>query len=241
VSLVIPAYNEATRLPRLIDALRVDAARELGQAGLALAEAVVVDDGSADGTGEVLREAAADVPAIKPVCSGGPNQGKGAAIALGVEHARGDLVLLSDVDLAAPIAEAEKLYEAIAGGADIAIGSRAIDRSEVTGIPLRRRVMARVFNALVRALSGLPHRDTQCGFKMMRASVARELFAQQTTQGFAFDVELLMRARAVGLRVAEVPIAYHHDADSRIAAGRASLRMARDVAGLAWRLRARRG
>jgi hypothetical protein len=114
-----------------------------------------------------------------------------------------------------------------------------VDPSRVTGIPLRRRTMGRAFNVFVRLLSGLPYRDTQCGFKLLRAPVARELMAEQITPGFAFDVEILMRARRAGLRIAEVPIEYHHDPDSSIAAASASTRMAWDVTRLAWKLRRR--
>ena len=237
VSLVVPSYNEERRLPRLAAALRGRARDDLAAAGLDLVEAIVVDDGSLDSSADVLRQEESSTPALAPLIREGPNRGKGAAVAAGIRIARGDLVLVSDVDLAAPLTEAGKLHEAIAAGADIAIGSRAVDPSLVTGIPLRRRAMGRVFNSLVRALSGLPYRDTQCGFKLFRAPVARDLVEDQLAPGFAFDVELLMRARRDGLPVAEVPIEYHHDPDSSIAAARASLRMAWDVVRLGLRLR----
>lgn len=237
VSLVIPSYNEERRLPRLAAALRAGAHDDLAGAGLDLVETIVVDDGSLDSSADVLRQEAAATPGLAALIREGRNEGKGAAIAAGVRIAQGELVLVSDVDLAAPLQEAGKLLAAMDAGADLAIGSRAIDPSAVTGIPLSRRLMGRVFNALVRALSGLPYRDTQCGFKLLPASVARKLMADQLTPGFAFDVELLMRARRAGLRVAEVPIEYHHDPDSSIAAASASLRIALDVARLAWHLR----
>jgi dolichyl-phosphate beta-glucosyltransferase len=237
VSLVIPSYNEERRLPRLADALRTTAAGDLAGAGLELVEAIVVDDGSRDASAGVLRREAPATPLMAPLIREGANEGKGAAIKAGVARARGDLVLLSDVDLAAPLAEARKLREAIDDGAAIAIGSRAIDRSDVTGIPLQRHLMGRAFNGLVRILSGLPYRDTQCGFKLMGTGLARELMSDQLAPGFAFDVELLMRARRRGLAIAEVPIAYHHDPDSSIAAASASFGMAWDVARLARRLR----
>src|SRR5215213_11786406 len=239
VSLVIPSYNEERRLPRLAAALRDNAARELADSGLELVETIVVDDGSLDSSADVLRQEEAMTPGLAPLIRKGRNEGKGAAVAAGVLRARGRLVLVSDVDLAAPLHEAGKLRAAIEDGADIAIGSRAIDPRRVTGIPLRRRLMGRAFNGLVRGLSGLPYRDTQCGFKLFRAPVARRLLAAQITPGFAFDVELLMRARRDGLRVDEVAIEYHHDPDSSIAAASASIGMARDVARLAWRLRRR--
>jgi dolichyl-phosphate beta-glucosyltransferase len=239
VSLVFPSYNEERRLPRLADALRTSAAGDLADAGLELVEAIVVDDGSLDASAGVLRAQAPATPLLAPLIREGANQGKGAAVKAGVERARGDLVLVSDVDLAAPLAEARKLRAALDAGASIAIGSRALAGSDVTGVPLPRRIMGRVFNRLVRVLSGLPYRDTQCGFKLMRADLARELLSEQLTPGFAFDVEILMRARRRGLAVAEVPIAYHHDPDSSIDAAGASLGMARDVARLARALRRR--
>ena len=237
LSLIVPAYNEERRLPRLIDELRGRARIDLQTAGLELVETIVVDDGSVDDGAEVLRRGADEVPGIVPLIRGGANEGKGAATAAGVRIAQGELVLLTDVDLAAPLAEAEKLRRAIDNGADIAIGSRVIDRSAVVGIPPHRRLMGRAFNGFVRALSGLPYRDTQCGFKLMRTEVARELMQEQITPGFAFDVELLMRARKRGLSIAEVPVAYNHDPDSTIAAASASFGMLRDLARLARRLR----
>src|SRR4051812_3278810 len=186
VSLVVPSYNEERRLPRLAAALRDGAADDLARAGLMLVETIVVDDGSLDSSSDVLRQEEALTPGLAPLIREGRNQGKGAAVAAGVRRARGDLILVSDVDLAAPLAETGKLYAAIGEGADIAIGSRALRGSRVTGIPLQRRAMGRAFNALVRALSGLPFRDTQCGFKLFRARVAHELFEEQVIPGFAF-------------------------------------------------------
>jgi len=237
VSLVIPSYNEERRLPRLAAALRDGASADLAREGLTLVETIVVDDGSLDSSADVLRQEQAMTPGLAPLIREGRNEGKGAAVAAGVALAQGELVLVSDVDLAAPLPEAGKLLAAIADGADVAIGSRAIDPSLVTGIPLRRRVMGRAFNGLVRTISGLPYRDTQCGFKLLRAPVARRLLADQLTPRFAFDVEILMRARRDGLEVDEVPIEYHHDADSSIAPASASVQMAWDVARVAWRLR----
>ena len=237
VTLVIPSYNEERRLPRLAAALRDTAPRDLASAGLELVETIVVDDGSLDSSADVLRQEEAMTPGLAALIREGENEGKGAAVAAGVYCASGDLVLVSDVDLAAPLAEAGKLLAALEDGADVAIGSRAIDPSGDTGIPMRRRMGSRAFNALVRTMSGLPYRDTQCGFKLFPTAVARELLAEQLTPRFAFDVEILMRARRGGLDVEEVPIEYHHDPDSSLAPGRASMQMAWDVARLAWQLR----
>lgn len=238
VSLVIPAYQEERRIPELVGALQARAATDMEAADLELLEAIVVDDGSTDGTAALLRALAADLPLVRPVVYPGPNRGKGHATAIGVAQARGDLVLLTDVDLAAPLSETRKLADALREGAGIAVGSRALARANVY-TPLHRRVVGRVFNLLVRCATGLAVRDTQCGFKLLETRWARALLAEQLSEGYAFDVELLMRAHAAGVRVAEVPVAYNHDTDSRVSVATASAQMARDLVRLTWALRVR--
>jgi dolichyl-phosphate beta-glucosyltransferase len=240
LSLVIPAYNEARRLPRLLDALRHTAAADVERAGFRLLEAIVVDDGSTDTTAAALTAAAADTPVLRPLVYGAANRGKGHAVRSGAAVARGDYVLMTDVDLAAPLAEVAKLHEAVRQGADVAIGSRALSRTEVD-TPAHRRLMGGTFNLVVRLATGLRLRDTQCGFKLLAAPWARAVLERQISEGYAFDVEVLMRARGTGLKVAEIPVEYHHDDDSRVPLVGASLRMAADVLRLAWHLRVRRG
>ena len=235
VSLVVPAYNEERRLPALLTALAHDALDDLAASGLALVETVIVDDGSTDATAALLA-AAEDELQLHTVVFAGRNRGKGHAIRLGVEAAKGEYVLLTDVDLAAPLSEAGRLVQAIQEGADIAVGSRVLDRAQADS-PLLRRILRRVFNDIVRTLTGLRIRDTQCGFKLMRTDVARTLLGEQTVEGYAFDVELLMRAGKRGLRLAEVPVRYHHDDDSRVSVGRAGVQMFGAVVRLAWELR----
>ena len=184
--------------------------------GLTLAEVVVVDDGSTDRTPEMLREAAARDGTFVPLLRGGANEGKGAALRAGAGVARGDLILFVDVDMSTPLGELEKLRARLDAGADLAIGSRDVTGSVLVHAPAHRKYIGRTFNLLVRRLTGLPFKDTQCGFKLMRTDVARGLLAEQSVGGFAFDVELLMRARALGLRVDEVPVTYIHDDDSRV-------------------------
>lgn len=237
LSIVIPAYNEQARLPALFAALAADADAAVDEAGMELVEALIVDDGSSDRTAAMLREAAAENPRLVPVRAYEENRGKGAAFAAGVERARGEYVLLADVDLSTPLGELPKLSAAIEAGADIAIGSRAVPGAVVERGPLHRKLLGESFNGAVRLLTGLRLRDTQNGFKLFPADAAKQLVAEQTCPGFAFDVELLMRADRAGLRIAEVPILYLHDARSSVRVGSAGIKMLRDVSGLAYRLR----
>jgi len=237
LSIVIPAYNEQARLPALLGALGASADAAVADAGMELVEALVVDDGSADRTAEMLAAAAEENPRLKPVLEFEQNRGKGAAFAAGVERAEGDYVLLADVDLSTPLGELRKLTAAVEAGADIAIGSRAVPGAVVERGPQHRKVLGNTFNAAVRLLTGLRLRDTQNGFKLFPTAAAKQLLAQQTCPGFAFDVELLMRADRAGMTIAEVPIVYLHDARSSVRVGSAGARMLWDVAGLSHRMR----
>jgi dolichyl-phosphate beta-glucosyltransferase len=237
LSLVIPAYNEQARLPALLDTLVSGADAAVADAGMQLLEVLVVDDGSSDRTASMLTAAAAENPKLKPVLEFDRNRGKGAAFAAGVERARGDYVLLADVDLSTPLGELGKLTAAIRDGADIAIGSRAVPGAVVERGPVHRKLLGNSFNGAVRLLTGLELRDTQNGFKLFPTEALRGLLAGQTCPGFAFDVELLMRADRVGLRIAEVPILYLHDSRSSVRVGSAGAKMLKDVAGLAYRMR----
>jgi dolichyl-phosphate beta-glucosyltransferase len=227
LSIVFPAYNEEQRIGTLLDG--VSAVAAAGLPGLELLEAVIVDDGSVDGTVARVEAVLAGAPWITLLADGSPNQGKGRATARGVRAARGDLVLLADVDLAAPIAEVTKLHEALRAGAELAIGSRDVPGSVVTGASFHRKLMGRIFNYAVRRMTGLPYRDTQCGFKLMPTPVGRRLLGDQLVAGYAFDVEMLLRARAFGVRVAEVPIDWEHRPGSKLNPLPAAVSMSRDV------------
>jgi dolichyl-phosphate beta-glucosyltransferase len=239
LSLVIPAFNEEARLPALLGALATTADAAVEAAGMILLESLVVDDGSSDRSREVLRAAADADPRLKPVFAYEENRGKGAAFAAGVRRAEGDYVLLADADLSTPIEELPKLTAAIEAGADVAIGSRAVEGAVVERGPLHRKVLGAGFNRTVRTMTGLSLHDTQCGFKLLPTNLARRLLNEQLCPGFAFDVELLMRADREGIRIAEVPVLYLHDSRSRVRVASASVRMLGDVTRLAYRLRVR--
>lgn len=236
VSLVLPAYNEERRIPALLDVLRFSAADTLAAAGLELLEIVIVDDGSTDSTPRMIAAEAAVDPRLQAVMLP-RNRGKGGAICAGVEVAWGELCLICDVDLSTPLWEIAKLYARLAGGADIAIGSRTLDPDIVVRSPYRFW-MGRAYNLLVRILTGLEHRDTQCGFKLSPTDIARDLLRGQLIERYAFDVETLMRARHAGYVVAEVPVVWIEHPDSPVGLGTA-WRMARDTIWLTWRMRVR--
>lgn len=239
LSLVIPAFNEQARLPALFEVLAGSAREAVDRGGLELVEVLIVDDGSADRTRPMLIEAAEENELIRPVLEFDQNRGKGAAFAAGVGRARAEYVLLADVDLSTPLEELPKLTAAIDAGADLAVGSRAIEGAVVERGPVHRKLLGATFNSTVRTLTGLDVQDTQCGFKLIPADLARSLVASQLCPGFAFDVELLMRADAAGLRIEEVPVLYMHDERSQVRVASASFQMLRDVCRLSYRLRRR--
>jgi dolichyl-phosphate beta-glucosyltransferase len=234
LSVVVPAYNEARRIGRTLPHLAAYVT-----ARCAGAEVIVVDDGSADGTAAVVEDvvAALPVPGLVRLVRLRVNRGKGYAVRRGVLVSRGELVLTTDADLATPIEDLDRLQAAIAAGADVAVGSRAVARARIlVHQPRYREWMGRAFNVLVRAaiLPGIY--DTQCGFKLFRGFLARSLFAAARVDGFAYDVEVLGLARAAGLVVVEVPVRWSHVEDSRVRPGRDALVMLRDLLAIAYRV-----
>jgi dolichyl-phosphate beta-glucosyltransferase len=235
LSLVVPVYNEASRLPILFKALEADAEWQARRAGLKLVEVVVVDDGSTDETSRLL-DARKALDARLEVIRFDHNRGKGAAVRAGVLSVGSELALVTDVDLSTPLSDLVQLTAALLEGNDLAIGSRALPASRVlVHQPAHRELMGKTFNLLLRLLTGLPFHDTQCGFKLFRLPETRPLLELQQVEGFAFDAELCLTAKRLGLRVVEVPVAWVDNRDTRVRPLRSSSRMALDLIRIAWR------
>ncbi|MFZ0299870.1 MAG: dolichyl-phosphate beta-glucosyltransferase [Candidatus Sulfotelmatobacter sp.] len=212
-SIVIPAYNEGTRLGATLE-------RVLGylraQGWSAEAEVIVVNDGSRDNTADLVRGVAEKNPMLRLVENPG-NRGKGYAVRNGMLNARGEVVVFSDADLSSPIEEMPKLLAALAGGADIAIGSRWLRAEMQTRRQsLHRQLFGRVFNLLLRIILGLQFKDTQCGFKAFTRRAAQTIFPLERIERWGFDPEILFLARKFGFRVEEVAVLWGHSGDTRI-------------------------
>jgi glycosyltransferase involved in cell wall biosynthesis len=234
LSIVIPAVNEEKRLPQSLEKIHAYLEAKRWRA-----EVIVVDDGSQDGTAQVVDDASARFPEVRRL-SNPTNHGKGFAVRQGMLAAQGEIALFTDADLSTPIEEADKLIAAIhEGGYDGAIGSRNLDRKLIaTPQSYLRQAGGRLFNGAVRFLTGLSFADTQCGFKAFRRDRGRILFEQQQIDGFGFDPEILFLAKRHGLRVAEIPVRWAHDEGSKVKFMEDGLRMVGQIATIrrnAWR------
>jgi glycosyltransferase involved in cell wall biosynthesis len=228
-SIVLPAYNESVRIAATLERIFACTAQRGWKS-----EVIVVDDGSSDDTAQIVNRYAAQYPDLRLIQNPG-NRGKGYSVRNGMLHARGKVLLFSDADLSSPIAEADKLFAAIANGADIAIGSRWL-KSELQAKrqPLFRQVLGRIFNLALRLLLGLNFKDTQCGFKAFTHRAAQTVFPPQQIERWGFDPELLYLARKHGLAVAEVPVVWSHREGTRIHPIRDGLHMFWDVLKIRW-------
>jgi glycosyltransferase involved in cell wall biosynthesis len=232
LSIVIPAHNEESRLPGTLEQVFAFLKKQSFSS-----EVIVVENGSSDRTFEIAQDFAKQHPNLHVVRN--DQRGKGRAIQRGVKEAGGEYVFMCDADLSMPIEEISKFIPPQLPEVDIAIASREAPGSVRYNEPQYRHFTGRVFNTMIRwlVLPGL--QDTQCGFKCIRADVARDIFPYQTLTGWAFDVELLYIARHHGYKIVEIPIDWYFNADSKISVLRDSLRMFLDL--LLIRSNARRG
>lgn len=206
LSIIIPAYNEEKRLPATLERIR----GYLAGAGWKFSEVVVVDDGSRDRTAAKVEKLARRIPSVRLLKNPG-NRGKGYSVRHGMLNAKGEWALFTDADLSTPIEELEKLWtRAQEARAQVAIGSRALDRSLI-GVhqSLFRETAGKLFNLGARVMTGLPFWDTQCGFKLFETRAAREIFRRQQLERFGFDVEVLFIARRLGYSAIEVPVRWN--------------------------------
>jgi dolichyl-phosphate beta-glucosyltransferase len=228
LSIIIPSYNEELRLPATLKQIAAyirSANRDV--------EVIVVDDGSKDKTiavGESFRDEISNLRVI----SNGQNRGKGYSVRHGMQEARGRIVLFTDADLSAPIEEVEKLMPSMQNH-DVAIGSRAVDRSLISVHESHFREFAGIiFNKIVRLILRLPFVDTQCGFKAFRREECKPIFELQTIERFGFDPELLYLARHNGLRSVEIPVRWAHSPATKVNMLRDSIQMFLDVFIIRW-------
>ncbi len=222
LSVVIPAYNEERRLPETLDTVCAYLATKAYRW-----EIVVADDGSDDATAAIVARAGQKDGRVKLLSL--PHRGKGWAVKNGMLAARGEYRFLCDADLSMPIGLLDRLLPGGGAPLDIVIGSREAPGARRIGEPRRRWLMGRVFNAMTRVLATPGIADTQCGFKVFRASAAETLFGLQTLDGFAFDAEILFLARRRGFSVAEVGIDWHYRSESKVRPIRDGWRTLRDL------------
>ncbi len=227
ITIVVPAFEEEDRvgdsLRRILAHIRDNSIK---------AELIVVDDGSRDNTSDAAQAVFAEFhDAAARVIRYDENRGKGFAVKTGLLAAAADIALFSDADLSTPIEEMHKLIDPIlAGEYDVTFGSRALDRSLIgTHQPWRREQGGKVFNLVVRLMTGMPFWDTQCGFKAFNLTRFRPLLDLMTIDRFGFDVEFLYVARLHGLRLAEIPVRWNNDERSKVSVVRDSLRMFDEV------------
>jgi glycosyltransferase involved in cell wall biosynthesis len=227
ISVVIPAFNEAVRIGDTLAVTISYLEKESPKS-----EVIVLNDGSTDSTGEVIRKVSA-VPSSVAVrlLENFPNRGKGAAVRTGLSNVTKPIGVFFDADLSTPIDELPKIVEPVARGeVDIAFGSRALDRRLIGNRqPWRREQGGRVFNLVVRMATGLPFWDTQCGFKAFRMETCRPIIDAAKVVGFGFDVEMLVLAQRAGLRLREIPVRWNHYEGSKIRFVHDSVRMLREV------------
>lgn len=225
LTLVLPAYNEASRLPRTIKLLG-DALAQGAFGPLTVTEILVVNDGSTDNTAAVVELSRKELPLLRLV-NVTPNRGKGFAVRRGLKEASADYILIADADSATPWVMAKVLADAaLQANVPFVIGSRGLKTSDiVVRQSFAREYMGRTFNLLVRLITGLSFKDTQCGFKLLKSTEAKTLLPLLQVDRFAWDVEFLMRAERANFKAVEIPITWEHQDASRVHPIRDSLEM----------------
>ena len=224
LSIIIPAYNEESRLPNTLKQITA-----WMQTVPFMAEIIIVENGSRDRTTEIAESYALHFDNISVLHSA---QGKGAAVREGMLHGKGEYLFICDADLSMPITELERFLDPCVAGYDIVIGSREAPGARRYNEPFHRHFIGRVFNAMVRVLVVPQFNDTQCGFKLFRRDVARDIFMRQTISGWTFDVEAIYLALRYGYRVAEVPINWYFNPDSRVSILQDTCQMFYDLVGI---------
>lgn len=225
LSIVIPAYNESARIEDALERVLACVREQNWDA-----EVLVVDDGSKDDTAAIVQRWMNSHPRLHLIQNPG-NKGKGYSVRNGLLQAAGDIVMFTDADLSAPMEEANLLIAALNEGADVAIGSRWLDRARQTiHQPLYRQFFGRCFNWITRTVMGLPFKDTQCGFKAFRRPAAQVIFRLQTIERWGFDPEILFIARKLKYAIREVPVTWGHDERSRISYLKDGVKMLEDMA-----------
>ena len=225
ISIIIAAFNEEKRIiPSLLKIKEYINKQNIPY------EIIVVDDGSTDHTHTVVRDLIKDIPYLK-VIHYAPNKGKGHALRTGVLASKGEIILLSDADLSTPIEEFSKLLPLIHNDkCDIAIGSRALALSEIVKKqPWWRQSMGKFFNKLVKVLVIEDFKDTQCGFKVFRGDIARNLFKEAQIDRFAYDVEILAIGKKKGCKIVETPVRWINSPESKVDPVKDSLQMFGDL------------
>ncbi len=211
ISIVIPAYNEEKRIGKTLERVY-----EYFKKKKTEFEIIVVDDGSNDRTVEIVEKFSSDKKEIR-ILKHEKNMGKGKAVKTGILDAKGNLILFTDADLSTPIEEFEKLKKAIENGYDIAIGSRGLKDSKIViPQPFYRRIIGRIFPLLVKLIVIKDFKDTQCGFKLFKKDIAKKIFSQLKTEGFAFDVEVLARGKKENFKIAEVGVLWYNSPESKV-------------------------
>ncbi len=227
LSLIIPAHNEAQRLPNTLDRVLAFLRTQPYEA-----EVLVVENGSSDATYEIAQAYAARHRNLRVLRE--TERGKGLAVRRGMLAARGAYRFMADADLSMPIEELPRFLPPQLTDFDIAIASREAPGAVRYNEPAYRHLVGRIFNGMVRLLALPGLQDTQCGFKCFRGEVAEDVFRYQTLTGMSFDVEVLFIARRRGYRIVEVPIPWYFDPDSRVRLVQDSLRMAWDLLTIRW-------